>query len=29
MIVAEMQKNILMDSETIIGKILSGLAESD
>ena len=28
-IVAEMQKTILMDSETIIWKVLSGLVQSD
>ena len=28
-IVAEMQKTILMDSETIIRKVLSGLVQSD
>ena len=28
-VVAEMQKTILMDSETIIRKVLSGLVESD
>ena len=27
-IVAEMQKTILIDSETIISKVLSGLAQS-